>query len=46
MTTVARRVFHFEQQDNDVFIKHIVAHSVINYFPFNAQSEAHYLSTK
>ncbi|XP_070169151.1 larval-specific very high density lipoprotein [Polyergus mexicanus] len=45
MTTDARRVFQIEQQDNDILIKHMVAHSVINYFPFNAQSEAHYLLT-
>jgi len=46
MTTAARRVFHIEQQGNDVLIKHMVAHSVINYFPYNARSEAHYLLTK
>lgn len=46
MTSAARRVFEIEQQDNDVVIKRLVAHSVINYFPYNARSEAHYLLTK
>ncbi|XP_072766849.1 larval-specific very high density lipoprotein [Anoplolepis gracilipes] len=45
MTTAARRVFHIEQQNDDILIKRMVAHSVINYFPFNAQSEAHYILT-
>lgn len=46
MTTAAKRVFQIEKQDNDILIKHMTAHSIINYFPFNAQSEAHYLLTK
>jgi len=46
MTTFARRVFEIKQQDNDILIEHLVAHSAINYFPYNSQSEAHYLSTK
>lgn len=46
MTTDARRIFQVERQNNDILIKHMVAHSVINYFPFNAQSDAHYLLTK
>ncbi|EFN69845.1 Vitellogenin [Camponotus floridanus] len=45
MTTAARRVFQIEQQNNDILIKHMVAHSVINYVPFNALSQAHYLLT-
>lgn len=46
MTTAARRVFQIEQQDNAILMKHLVAHSVINYFPYNARSEAHYLLSK
>uniref|UniRef100_A0A348G627 Very high density protein 1 n=1 Tax=Odontomachus monticola TaxID=613454 RepID=A0A348G627_ODOMO len=45
MTTAARRVFHIEKQDAGILIKHMIAHSVINYFPYNARSEAHYLLT-
>lgn len=46
MTTSARRVFHIEQQDNGILIKHLVAHSDINYLPYSARSEAHYVLTK
>lgn len=46
MITAARRVFQIEQQNNDILIKHMVAHSVFNYVPFNALSQAHYLLTK
>lgn len=46
MVTAARRVFQVEQQDNGILIKHLVANSVINYFPYNARSEAHYLLSK
>ncbi|XP_012220182.1 vitellogenin-5 [Linepithema humile] len=45
MTSAARRVFEIEQRGDDVIIKRLVAHSVINYFPYNARSEAHYLLT-
>lgn len=46
MVTFAKRVFQVEQQDSDILIKSMVAHSNINYFPYNARSEAHYLLTK
>lgn len=46
MTSAARRVFQVEQQNDNVLVKQMVAHSVINYFPYNARSEAHYLLTK
>ncbi|KAL0116776.1 hypothetical protein PUN28_009999 [Cardiocondyla obscurior] len=45
MTTSARRVFEIKQQDNDIIIKRMVAHSTISYFPYNGRSEGHYLST-
>jgi len=46
MVTAASRVFEIEQQDNAIVMKRLVAHSVINYFPYNVRSEAHYLFTK
>lgn len=46
MTASARRIFEIKQQDDDILIEHIVAHSTINYFPYNSRSEAHYISTK
>ncbi|XP_014484680.1 PREDICTED: uncharacterized protein LOC106749573 [Dinoponera quadriceps] len=45
MTTSAKRVFEIESHENGIFIRNMVAHSVISYFPYNARSEAHYLMT-
>ncbi|XP_025152987.1 uncharacterized protein LOC105191299 isoform X2 [Harpegnathos saltator] len=45
MSAAVRRVFQMEQQDDGILIKHLAAHSVINYLPYNARSEAHQLLT-
>ncbi|XP_011873296.1 PREDICTED: uncharacterized protein LOC105565058 isoform X2 [Vollenhovia emeryi] len=45
MTSSARRVFEIKQQGNDILIQRLVAHSTINYFPYNSRSEAHYIWT-
>lgn len=46
MTTSAKRVFEIKQQDRDILIERMVAHSTINYFPYNSLSEGHYILTK
>ncbi|XP_011644827.2 uncharacterized protein LOC105431979 [Pogonomyrmex barbatus] len=45
ITTSARRVFEIKQQNNNILIERLIADSVINYFPYNGRSEAHYLLT-
>ncbi|XP_018358999.1 PREDICTED: uncharacterized protein LOC108758502 [Trachymyrmex cornetzi] len=45
ITTFARRVFEIKRQDNEIFVERLVAHSTINYFPYNSRSESHYLLT-
>ncbi|CAL7950642.1 unnamed protein product [Xylocopa violacea] len=45
MTTASQRVFEIEQQGNDFLIKKLVGYGVINYLPWSAKSEAHYLLT-
>ncbi|XP_076757281.1 larval-specific very high density lipoprotein [Xylocopa sonorina] len=45
MTTTSKRVFEIEQQGNDLLIKKLISYGVINYLPWSANSEAHYLLT-
>ncbi|XP_015428511.1 PREDICTED: uncharacterized protein LOC107185358 [Dufourea novaeangliae] len=45
MTTASRRVFDIENTGNGILIKKLVAHAVINYFPWLSRAEAHYLLT-
>lgn len=46
MSTASRRVFEITDQGQDIIIDKIVAHGVINYFPWLANAEAHYLLAK
>lgn len=46
MTTASRRIFVVESQDNEVLIKKLIGHGMINYLPWTAESEAHHLLTK
>ncbi|XP_031836004.1 larval-specific very high density lipoprotein [Nomia melanderi] len=45
MTTVSRKFIDFEVQDNSILIKKLNALGVIDYFPWLANAEAHYLLT-
>ncbi|XP_015589014.1 uncharacterized protein LOC107264834 [Cephus cinctus] len=45
LTTAARRVFEIENLENEILIRKLIGHSVIDYFPWQANSEAHYLLT-
>ncbi|XP_076624582.1 larval-specific very high density lipoprotein [Colletes latitarsis] len=45
MTTASRRVFEIEHHGQEILIKKLIGHSVINYFPWLAKAEAHYLLT-
>ncbi|KAG7189215.1 hypothetical protein KM043_008778 [Ampulex compressa] len=45
MTTATRRVVEVENTDGELIIKKLIGHSVINYFPWQARTEAHYLLT-
>ncbi|KOC66503.1 Vitellogenin [Habropoda laboriosa] len=45
MTTASKRVFEIEDQGNEILIRKLIGHGVINYFPWMAQSEAHYILT-
>lgn len=46
MSTASRRVIVIDNHDNEILIKKLIGHAVINYFPWLAASEAHYLLTK
>ena len=46
MSTATKRVFVIDNYDNEILIKKLIGHSVINYLPWLAESEAHYLLTK
>ncbi|XP_012269107.2 uncharacterized protein LOC105693631 [Athalia rosae] len=43
MTTASRRIVEIEHLGEDLLMHKISAHAVINYFPWRAQSEAHYI---
>ncbi|XP_046470654.1 vitellogenin-6-like [Neodiprion pinetum] len=43
MSAASRRVFHIKHTGKDLLIKTLVAHGVLNYFPWKAQTEAHYI---
>ncbi|XP_015176309.1 PREDICTED: vitellogenin-6-like [Polistes dominula] len=43
MSTASRRVFEVENQGDEVLITKLIGHGVVNYFPWQARSEAHYL---
>ncbi|XP_046813356.1 LOW QUALITY PROTEIN: uncharacterized protein LOC124421789 [Vespa crabro] len=43
MSTASRRVFEIEEQGQEIVITKLIGHGVINYFPWQARSEAHYL---
>ncbi|XP_014607084.1 PREDICTED: uncharacterized protein LOC106788397 [Polistes canadensis] len=43
MSTASRRVFEIENQGEEVLITKLIGHGVVNYFPWQARSEAHYL---
>nr|XP_050865119.1 uncharacterized protein LOC127070756 [Vespula vulgaris] len=43
MTTASRRVFEIINQGQEIIITKLIGHGVINYFPWQARSEAHYL---
>ncbi|XP_003704320.3 larval-specific very high density lipoprotein [Megachile rotundata] len=45
MTTASRRVFEVEDQGNAILIRKLVSHGVINYMPFHANADAHYILT-
>ncbi|XP_017887185.1 uncharacterized protein LOC108629205 [Ceratina calcarata] len=44
-TTASRRVFEIEHHDHDILIKKLVSYGVVNYLPWLAKLEAHYLMT-
>lgn len=46
MSTASRRIIVVENQDNEVLIKKLIGHGMINYLPWVAESEAHHLLTK
>lgn len=46
VTTASRRIFVVENQDNEVLIRKLISHGMINYLPWAAESEAHHLLTK
>ncbi|KAI4504781.1 hypothetical protein M0802_000331 [Mischocyttarus mexicanus] len=43
MSTASRRVFEIENQGEEILITKLIGHGVVNYFPWQARSEAHYL---
>ncbi|KAK2584789.1 hypothetical protein KPH14_007107 [Odynerus spinipes] len=43
MSTASRRVFQIEDQGQEILIKKLIGHGVVNYFPWQARSEAHYI---
>ncbi|XP_076167067.1 larval-specific very high density lipoprotein [Ptiloglossa arizonensis] len=45
MTTASRRVFEIENYGHQILIKKLISHGVINYFPWMARQESHYLLT-
>ncbi|XP_076241157.1 larval-specific very high density lipoprotein [Calliopsis andreniformis] len=45
MTVASRRVFEITNFGEEILIRKIVGHGVINYFPWLANAEAHYLLT-
>lgn len=46
MTTASRRVFEIKKEEDEVIITKLIGHGVVNYFPWQARSEAHYLLNK
>lgn len=46
MIIASRRIIVVENQDNEVLIKKLIGHGMINYLPWVAESEAHHLLTK
>ncbi|CAK9819554.1 vit-2 [Anthophora quadrimaculata] len=45
MSTASRRIFEIENQGNEILIRKLIGYGVINYFPWLAKSEEHYLLT-